>query len=153
MNATESAHLSLNENRQLDEEGYLVLPHFMDADLLQRLRHAVETSFAEEWARAGAEFKQEPGCRRLANLADKGEVFRDIIVRPRILACVRGVLGPAIKLSSLNARCVPARADVVQPLHADMGALPDEHGFWVCNTVWMLDPFTQENGTLRLIPG
>src|SRR5262249_3855892 len=40
-----------------------------------------------------------------------------------------------------------------QPLHADMGALPDQHGFWVCNTVWMLDDYTPDNGALRLVPG
>jgi ectoine hydroxylase-related dioxygenase (phytanoyl-CoA dioxygenase family) len=34
-----------------------------------------------------------------------------------------------------------------------MSALPDEHGFWVSNTVWMLDDFTTENGATRVIPG
>ena|ERR1051325_5405241 len=145
--------LSETEQCHLDEHGYLVLAGFISADLLARLRQAVDERFAFEGDAAGSEFKQEPGCRRLANLADKGDVFREIIALPRILACVRGVLGPALKLSSLNARCVPAHCDVVQPLHCDMGALPDEHGAWVCNTVWLLDPFTRDNGALRLIPG
>ena len=30
-----------------------------------------------------------------------------------------------------------------------MGAVPDEQGYWVCNTVWMLDDFTRENGPTR----
>ena len=34
-----------------------------------------------------------------------------------------------------------------------MSALPDENGFWVCNTLWMLDDFTLDNGPLRLVPG
>src|SRR5947209_4844290 len=104
-----SSQLSPAEKSQLDEQGYLVLHDFMPADLLQGLRHAVTERFAREGEQAGAEFKQEPGCKRLANLADKGDIFRDIIVMPRILACVRGVLGPALKLSSLNARMVPPR--------------------------------------------
>jgi ectoine hydroxylase-related dioxygenase (phytanoyl-CoA dioxygenase family) len=141
------------ETHQLAEQGYLVLPEFMSADLLQRLRQAVEERFALEGEQAGAEFKPEPDCKRLANLADKGDIFRELIIMPRILACVRSVLGPAIKLSSLNARMVPPRCPRVQPLHTDMGALPDAQGPWVCNTVWMLDPFTAENGALRLIPG
>lgn len=141
------------EQRQLDEQGYLLLAGFLSPDLLLRLRNAVADCFLHEGEQAGAEFKQEPGCRRLANLVDKGDVFRDIIARPRILGCVASVLGPAFKLSSLNARCVPPHADVVQPLHADMGAVPDEQGYWVCNTVWMLDAFTATNGALRLIPG
>jgi ectoine hydroxylase-related dioxygenase (phytanoyl-CoA dioxygenase family) len=34
-----------------------------------------------------------------------------------------------------------------------VGAIPDEQGFWVCNTLWMLDDFTTENGSLRAVPG
>jgi ectoine hydroxylase-related dioxygenase (phytanoyl-CoA dioxygenase family) len=34
-----------------------------------------------------------------------------------------------------------------------MGAIPDEHGYWVCNVVWMLDDFTHQNGALRAVPG
>jgi ectoine hydroxylase-related dioxygenase (phytanoyl-CoA dioxygenase family) len=34
-----------------------------------------------------------------------------------------------------------------------MSAVPDDKGYWVCNTVWMLDDFTRENGPTRLIPG
>jgi ectoine hydroxylase-related dioxygenase (phytanoyl-CoA dioxygenase family) len=42
---------------------------------------------------------------------------------------------------------------VGQPLHVDMGAIADDKGFWACNTVWMLDDFTTENGATRMIPG
>ena len=63
------------------------------------------------------------------------------------------VLGPAFKLSSLNVRSLNPLADETQPLHADMAALPDERGYWVCNTVWMLDDFTQDNGPIRVVPG
>jgi hypothetical protein len=34
-----------------------------------------------------------------------------------------------------------------------MSALPDDRGFWVCNSVWMLDDFTPENGPIRMVPG
>ena len=40
-----------------------------------------------------------------------------------------------------------------QPLHADMAAIPDQRGFWVCNLLWMLQDITIENGPLRVIPG
>jgi ectoine hydroxylase-related dioxygenase (phytanoyl-CoA dioxygenase family) len=153
MDANSTTILLPSEQRQLDEQGYLVLEQFMDAELLERLRHAVTCRFAEEGDQAGVEFKLEKGCRRLANLVDKGDVFRDIIALPRVLAGVRAVLGPAIKLSSLNARCVPPHCDIVQPLHADMAAVADEQGYWVCNTIWMLDPFTAQNGAVRLVPG
>jgi ectoine hydroxylase-related dioxygenase (phytanoyl-CoA dioxygenase family) len=34
-----------------------------------------------------------------------------------------------------------------------MAAVPDEKGYWVCNTVWLLDDFTPTNGAIRLVPG
>jgi ectoine hydroxylase-related dioxygenase (phytanoyl-CoA dioxygenase family) len=34
-----------------------------------------------------------------------------------------------------------------------MAAIPDDKGYWVCNTVWMLDDFTAANGATRMIPG
>src|SRR3989475_1134153 len=145
--------LSETEMRQLDELGYLVLPDFMDADLLATLRQRVEELFAEEGERAGAEFKQEPGARRLANLVNKGEVFERVILTPRIIECMEHVLGPEFKLSSVNVRSADPHSDCAQPLHADSGAVADDRGYWVCNSVWMLDDFTRQNGAIRMVPG
>ena len=142
-----------DQRRQLDEQGYVLLANFMGDRLLDELRTRILELFDEEGDRAGYEFKTEEHARRLANLVDKGAVFRRAIVLPALLACVRHVLGPDIKLSSLNARSADPHTDVGQPLHVDMGALPDEKGYWVCNTVWMLDDFTPDNGATRMIPG
>jgi len=141
------------EKRHLDEDGYLVLENFMSSDLLAALRGRIEELFAQEGEQAGAEFKQEPQTRRLANLVDKGEVFQQVIAMEKILECVAYVLGPKFKLSSLNARSANPYSDWIQPLHCDAGAIPDEKGYWVCNTIWMLDDFTTENGAIRMVPG
>jgi len=142
-----------HERRELDEKGYVLLEECMEADLLQDLRQRIHELYDEEGDRAGSEFKTEAHAHRLANLVDKGDVFGRAIMRPRVLECVRHVLGPDIKLSSLNARSADPHTDIGQPLHVDMGAVPDERGFWVCNTVWMLDDFTPDNGPTRMIPG
>ena len=63
------------------------------------------------------------------------------------------MLGADAKLSSLNARSADPHSEDGQPLHVDMSALPDERGYWVCNTVWLLDDFTPENGATRMVPG
>jgi ectoine hydroxylase-related dioxygenase (phytanoyl-CoA dioxygenase family) len=144
--------LTDSDRRHLDERGYLVLPDFMGAALLGRLRHRVAELFDAEGAAAGSEFKLEPGSRRLANLADKGDVFREIIALPCLLEHIRHVLGPDIKLSSLHARAALPNGGA-QPLHADMSAIADERGNWVCNTIWMLDDYTRDNGALRIVPG
>jgi ectoine hydroxylase-related dioxygenase (phytanoyl-CoA dioxygenase family) len=142
-----------NERRQLDEHGFVVLEDCMGADLLRQLRDRIHGVFSEEGDRAGHEFRTEAHAQRLANLVDKGDVFQRAIVLPCVVDCVRHVLGPRIKLSSLNARSADPLGDAPQPLHVDMSAIPDEHGYWVCNTVWMLDDFTPENGATRVIPG
>ena len=145
--------MTADQRRQLDEQGWVVLEDAMGPDLLRALRDRILTLFDEEGEHAGSEFKTEEHARRLANLVDKGEVFRQTIVLPQVLSLVRHVLGPDMKLSSLNARSADPQTDVGQPLHVDMGALPDEKGYWVCNTIWMLDDFTAENGPTRVVPG
>jgi ectoine hydroxylase-related dioxygenase (phytanoyl-CoA dioxygenase family) len=141
------------ERRQLDERGFVVLENAMGGDLLRELRQRIHQVFTAEGERAGREFRTEAHARRLANLVDKGEVFGRAIVLPHVVVCVRHVLGPQIKLSSLNARSADPNGEVPQPLHVDMAAIPDERGNWVCNAVWMLDDFTAENGATRVIPG
>jgi ectoine hydroxylase-related dioxygenase (phytanoyl-CoA dioxygenase family) len=120
------------ERHRLDEQGFVVLENCMGAGLLQELRERIHELFDAERDRAGLEFRTEAHAQRLANLVDKGEVFRRAIVTPRVLEYVHQVIGPQVKLSSLNARSA---------------------GYWVCNTVWMLDDFTRENGATRVIPG
>jgi hypothetical protein len=139
--------------RQLDAVGYVLFENVMGDRLLGELRARTLALLDEEGDRAGHEFKTEGHARRLANLVDKGEVFHRAIVLPEILESVRHVLGPAIKLSSLNARSADPYSDEGQPLHVDMGGIPDDKGYWVCNTVWLLDDFTADNGATRMIPG
>jgi ectoine hydroxylase-related dioxygenase (phytanoyl-CoA dioxygenase family) len=140
------------EARQLDEEGILILQNFAQPETVEALRRRIAEVFAAQGEQAGAEFKQEPGTDRLANLVEHGEIFEWAIAEPKLLACVRQVLGAEFKLSSLNARSARPHSDWSQPLHCDTGALPDEAGNAVCNIIWMLDDFTVENGATRFVP-
>ena len=139
--------------RLLDDEGYVKLDGLVDPARRERLCAQLFALFETEGAAAGAEFKREPGALRLANLVDKGDVFVESILDPHVLAHVAHVLGPRFKLSSLNARSADPHSAEAQPLHVDAGALPDTQGYWVCNSLWMLDDFTAENGSLRVVPG
>jgi ectoine hydroxylase-related dioxygenase (phytanoyl-CoA dioxygenase family) len=137
----------------LEQHGFTILENYMSAEFLDRMRARVDELFDAEGANAGSEFRREENARRLANLVDKGEVFREAIVKPEILELVSSVLGPRFKLSSLNVRSADPHSNSLQPLHVDMGLVRDEKGYAVCNTVWMLDDFTTENGALRVVPG
>ena len=137
---------------QLDEVGFAVLPDAVDPALLGEVNDRIDELFAAEGDAAGSEFKREQGCRRLANLVNKGDVFARVIADPAVLPYVARVLGD-YKLSSLNVRSVDPDSEVRQPLHVDMAAIPDERGFWVCNVLWMLQDITTDNGALRVVPG
>ena len=84
---------------------------------------------------------------------NKGRIFEEAIETPEVLEAIEVVLGPDFKLSSLNVRSANPHNGCAQPLHVDSGALPDALGNSVCNSVWMLDDFTERNGALRIVPG
>jgi len=144
--------LHTRHTAELDELGYTLLPAWAPAELLAALRATVARLYEIEGENAGSEFRLEPGCLRLANLVDKDTVFQRVFAAPEMLALVRHVIGTDFKLSSLNCRtALPGCAP--QPLHADMGGVADERGYWVCNIIWMLDAYTPDNGPLRVVPG
>lgn len=142
-----------DQRSQLDQEGYIVLKDLMGPEFLVAVQERVDALYRLEGDSAGSEFKQEPQSHRLANVVNKGDVFLQVIQNPQVLECVEQVLGPEFKLSSLNVRSADPHSAWVQPLHVDGGALPDENGNSVCNSVWMLDDFTLDNGATRLIRG
>ena len=141
------------EQQQLNKDGYTVVARFLDDQMVGALRNRIEELYEIEGENAGSEFRKEPGARRLANLVDKGEIFQSMIAAPQILELVGHVLGPRFKLSSFNARSANPHSNEAQPLHCDAAAIPDAAGFWVCNTIWLLDDFTLDNGATRVVPG
>src|SRR5688572_25152437 len=94
-------NVTANESKNLDERGYVELPGFIPHLLLEQLRSSVDALFEQEGENAGAEFRLEPGSRRLANLVAKGAVFEQIVCMPTILDYIEAILGPIFKLSSL----------------------------------------------------
>lgn len=141
------------QQENLDVLGYAVVENVLDAEMLREVRDRVEELYEAEGENAGSEFRKEEGSRRLANLLDKGVIFQRLVAMLQVLELVRHVLGERFKLSSFNARSANPHSNEAQPLHCDAAALPDPQGFWVCNTIWLLDDFTLENGATRIIPG
>jgi ectoine hydroxylase-related dioxygenase (phytanoyl-CoA dioxygenase family) len=144
--------LTESQRRQLDQQGFLVLPAAIDARTAADVARRFDSLIAAEGDRAGSEFQQEQGTNRLANLVDKDRLFDACWTHPLQLAAVAHVLEWAeFKLFSLNGRsAVPGQGH--QPLHADWSGpyRPGEHQ--VCNSLWMLDDFTADNGATRVVP-
>ena len=150
LGVTERA-LAAQNRTELDEKGYTVLPGLIDGPWLEALRERFESLFEAEGDAAGMEVHQEAGTRRLADLVNKGAAFDRIYTHPTVLAAIHHVIGRDFKLSSLNARdALPGEGH--QGLHTDWPRSYDGR-FHVCNSIWLLDEFTEENGCTRLVPG
>ncbi|AIE87210.1 phytanoyl-CoA dioxygenase family protein [Fimbriimonas ginsengisoli] len=147
-----SDSLSAEEKRFLDENGYLVLRDVLNDTQIEGLRLRLDELLAEEGEAAGLEVHQEKGTDRLSDLVNKGEVFDVCFTHPKVLAGIAHVLKGDLKLSSLNARFAKP-GEGLQGLHADWGRLETPGDFQVCNSIWLLDDFTEENGATRLVPG
>ena len=146
------ASLSADQLDQLDELGYLPLPGLLSAAQVAAFRERVEAITGAEGARAGIEVSQEAGANRLSNLADKDPLFDLCYTHPSILAAMNHVLQSDFKLSSLNSRAsLPGEG--LQALHADWGGGVEPGDYQVCNSIWLLVDFTEENGATRIVPG
>jgi ectoine hydroxylase-related dioxygenase (phytanoyl-CoA dioxygenase family) len=156
--ATALAELGVTEDTldeptrdHLDQYGYVVLPSVLSEEQLEAIRGRLAERLAIEGDQAGLEVHQEAGTNRLADLVNKGPMFRPCFTDPRVMACMAQVL-VEFKLSSLNFReALPGQG--LQALHADYGGPAPAEGFQVCNSVWLLDDFTADNGATRVVPG
>ena len=143
--------LSDRQRDELRRKGYTLLPGVIDAEWLAALRERFEELVAAEGTVAGLEVHQEEGARRLADLVNKGSVFDRVWSHPLLLAAVHCVIDAPFHFSSLNARdALPGEG--LQALHQD-GARDAVRPPYGCNSVWMLDDFSPENGCTRVVPG
>ena len=145
--------LTREQTQQLAREGFTLLRGLLPS--VVSLRAHLDTLWAAEGDAAGAENYMESNVRRLANLVNKGGIFRPIFGHPLVLDAVRYVLGPDIRLSMLNAREVPASQPQRQPFHRDTDGCGHSQmqGFFSCTAIWMLDDFNPSNGAPRIIAG
>jgi ectoine hydroxylase-related dioxygenase (phytanoyl-CoA dioxygenase family) len=144
--------LTNQERDHLDREGYLPLYGILAPAEVERVRARVDELLEAEGDRAGIEVHQEAGTERLSDLVNKGDVFDVCFTHPRVLAGIAQVLTSDFKLSSLNYRAaLPGQGH--QALHADWREPVSDGQFRVCNSIWLLDDFTADNGPTRVVPG
>lgn len=152
--------LTKTEIEHLDKKGYVSLGQLLSHDELSKVNKKMEDLLFQEGTSAGSELfdskyirhPKEAGADRLADLVNKGGLFDIFYSHPRVLAAIEAVLGTNIKLSSLNYRAAkPGQG--LQKLHVDYKNSVANGGYKVCNTIWLLDDFTENNGATRIVPG
>jgi ectoine hydroxylase-related dioxygenase (phytanoyl-CoA dioxygenase family) len=138
----------------IEKDGYSIVHDAFDADLL--------TALNDDLLRLERELDVRPylndfeGARtvRIYNLLARGKLYEDIPVHGHVLPIVERVLDRGCLVSSLSSIAI-CPGEKPQPIHADdqLVAIPKPHPPLVCNTIWALTDFTEENGATRIIPG
>ena len=140
------------ERAQLDTDGFLPLPGILTPQQIAAITARLTTLLSDEGELAGKEVHQEAGTDRLSDLVNKDSLFAICFTHPRVLAGIAHVLNGDLKLSSLNSRtALPGEG--LQALHADWSGPVAPGEYQVCNSIWLLDDFTEHNGATRVVPG
>jgi len=143
------------QRQQLDDQGYLIFRNVLSPADIKAILSRLDELWATEGDQAGKENYLEPGVRRLANLANKGQMFRNLYAHPQVLEVIETVMGPDVRASTVNARDVPPYTGVRMPFHmdSDKGRARDEKGYSAATAIWMLDEFSVASGATAFVPG
>jgi ectoine hydroxylase-related dioxygenase (phytanoyl-CoA dioxygenase family) len=142
--------LTPEQRRQLDEEGYFVVPDVFSPAEVEEMRSEFERLRTIEGQFGGHEVHIEPGAPRLSNLFNKSAAFDRCLSCKPTLAAAHYLLGE-IRVYSLNARN-PLKGQGQQMLHSDVPRVSPTD--WrVVNSMVMLDDMTPDNGPTRVVPG
>jgi ectoine hydroxylase-related dioxygenase (phytanoyl-CoA dioxygenase family) len=146
---TVDAHLA-----EIDRAGYTIVPAVFDADTAESLVAALDHLEAELGIAPADNSFEGRSTVRVYNLLARGPLFERIPVDPLVLPIVEGVLDRGCLVSSLSSVAI-GPGETAQPIHSDdqVIPLPRPHPPTVCNTMWALTDFTEENGATRVVPG
>jgi ectoine hydroxylase-related dioxygenase (phytanoyl-CoA dioxygenase family) len=140
--------------RRIAEEGYTVLENAIAPDFIDEIADALRKVEAELGAVPADNLFEGVHTTRVYNLLVHGPTFEKIPVHPDVLPVVERVLDPGALISSLSSIAI-GPGERAQPIHADDQVIPltRPHIPIICNTMWAITDFTEENGATRVIPG
>ena len=139
--------------RRIEEDGYAILPDVIESSLLDGLRADLGRIERDEGIKPALNIFEGAKTVRIYNLLARGKVYEAIPVHERVLPIVERVLDRGCLVSSLSSIAIDP-GETAQPMHADdqLIPLPRPHVPIVCNTMWAVTDFTDENGATRLVP-
>jgi ectoine hydroxylase-related dioxygenase (phytanoyl-CoA dioxygenase family) len=139
---------------RIARDGYTILTDAIDLDLCRALRDDLERMERERSIAPAKNSFEGHHTVRIYNLLAEGKIYEGIPVHANVLPVVERVLDRGCLVSSLSSISIDP-GERAQPIHADdqLIPIPKPHVPTVCNTMWALTDFTEENGATRIIPG
>jgi ectoine hydroxylase-related dioxygenase (phytanoyl-CoA dioxygenase family) len=139
--------------REIEETGFSIMRNAFSLDLCDEIVAEVER--LEGAGPASLKGNAFVGYKtvRYFDLLNRGEVWQRVAAHANLLPVLRGVLGPDMLLSTMGTAVIAA-AERAQPIHRDdeLYEIAMPHKALVCNTMWALTDFTEENGATRIVP-
>ena len=144
----------MDHEERLQRDGYTIVEDAIEADLLDGLADDLDRLERELGVVPAGNSFEGAATVRIYNLLVHGPRFEQIPVHPAVLPHVESVLDRGCLVSSLSSIAI-CPGETAQPIHADDQLIPiaKPHVATVCNTMWALTDFTDENGATRLVPG
>jgi ectoine hydroxylase-related dioxygenase (phytanoyl-CoA dioxygenase family) len=135
-------------------DGWTLVEDAFDPSFADELRVDLERIESQHAIVPNANSFEGAATWRIYNLLAHGQLYARIPVHPNVLPIVDGVLDADCLVSSLSSIAI-GPGERAQPIHADdqVIPLPRPHVPTVCNTMWALTDFTEDNGATRIIPG
>jgi ectoine hydroxylase-related dioxygenase (phytanoyl-CoA dioxygenase family) len=145
---TRDAHLA-----GLRTNGYTIVENAIEPALIDELAERLTRLEKELDARPAANSFEGRHTVRVYNLLEFGAPFDALPVHPEILPLVEAILEPDCLLSSISSIAIEP-GERAQPIHTDDMPIPiaKPRPPIVCNSLWALTDFTEENGATRLVP-
>ncbi len=130
--------------------GFTVLEGLLSAEAASQAREKV-------LARLDQAAHDDDGVMRLSNLLAWEDGFEDLVTHPRLLALAHRMLGRDARLAAVGGRilmpdCALGGLHVDYPYWAMDPGMPVEPPLMM-QVIWMLEPFTAENGGTWVAPG
>jgi hypothetical protein len=139
--------LPVEASATLQNTGFVVIPGPLPVEQLEVLADVYD---AEVQAAVGDDIRVGSTSTRVVDFVNRGHLFDPVYVYPPLLDAAVQIVGPSLKLSTLNGRTLRPGAAVLD-IHVDVESWSKD---WpLLGFILMIDAFMPDNGATRFIPG